>query len=112
MTTSVSEPLDFLIPILNYSSKEKLEWLNKYKHLYYEVIIQPKGLPEIPYCELLKLDVLAKRFYDLYQETLEQLPHKWDYDKCKLSIPIPDEVLKIKKYQQDETEILSQEPSD
>lgn len=78
---------EFLLKVLSdHSQMNEFEWLQKYKSLYLKAIIQPKGLPPIGNCNLFEQEPLIKKFYHLYEETLEYYLHQWDYEKGELHL--------------------------
>lgn len=70
--------------LLDHSQMNEFEWLQKYRSLYYKVIVQPKGLPPIGDCKLFEEEPLTKQFYELYEKVLDNYFHKWDYEKGEL----------------------------
>ncbi len=76
---------DFILQIISdHSEMNEFGWLQKYKSLYYNVIVQPKGLPPIGDCSLFEQEPLTKQFYELYEKVLNNYLYKWDYEKGEL----------------------------
>lgn len=87
---------DLMIKVLlDHSLINEFEWLQKYKTLYYKVIVKPKGLPPIGDCRLFKKVPSTKQFYHLYEETLEYYLHLWDYEKGELYLLSSSKIQKI-----------------